>query len=231
VGSPNAWTPITRQLDALNTIVSTATVAAAEQSVNRSQIKLEATDELGLREHLRQEMRSVTRVAQALRKVVPGISVLRMPAPELKVEELLKSADAFITQATKFETVLVEHALPSDFLKQLGSSAATVKASVDARGAARAGRVSATEQLAVSLKLGTRQVQILDAALTKVLRTDSAKLAEWRNIKRVTLVGVLPPSEPTSPTLVAKAPVAAANVASTSATESVSTPASDTHVA
>ena len=190
VGSPDAWTPITRQLDALNTIVSVATTAATQQSVNGSQLTLEATDEPGLRKHLRQEMRSVTQVAQALKTTVPGISVLRMPSSKVQVEGLLKAADAFITQASTFETVLVEHALPSDFVTQLQDAAAALKASVDGRGAARAGRVSATKQLAVSLSLGTQFVQILDAALTKALRTDPAKLAEWDNVKRITIKGV-----------------------------------------
>jgi hypothetical protein len=224
VRSPDAWTPITRQVDALNTIVSVATTAAAQQSVNGSQLTLEATDEPGLRKHLRQEMRSVTQVAQALKKTVPGISVLRMPSSKVQVEGLLKAADAFITQASTFETVLVEHALPSDFVKQLQDAAAALKASVDGRGAARAGRVSATEQLAVSLSLGTRFVQILDAALTKALRTNPAKLVEWRNAKRITMVGVTSTGILTTPTLVATAPVAATTIASPPATQPGSIP-------
>src|ERR1035437_10725952 len=78
VGSPDAWAPITRQLDALNTIVSVATTAATQQSVNGSQLTLEATDEPGLRKHLRQEMRSVTQGAPALQKAGPGTRVVRV---------------------------------------------------------------------------------------------------------------------------------------------------------
>ena len=231
VGSPDAWTPITRQSDALNTIVRDATAAAARQSVTGSQITLEATGEPGLRQQLRQEMRSVTQVAQALRKTVPGISVLRMPSPKVQVEGLLKAADAFVTQASTYETVLVENALPSDFVQQLKDAAGAVKASVDGRGAARAGRVSATKQLAVSLSLGTRFVQILDAALTKALRTNPAKLAEWKNAKRVTLVGVGTAGILTTPALVATAPVAAATIASVPATKPASVPEPDVKAA
>lgn len=189
-GSPDTWTPITRQLHALTTYVSDATTAAARQEVTGSQITLEASGETGLRRTLRQEMRSVTQVAQALKKSVPGISVLRMPSHKVQAEGLLKAADAFITQASTYEIVLVEHALPVDFLQQLRDAAAVLEASIDGRGAARAGRVSATKRLALSLGEGTKFVKIIDAALTKALKTDPAKLAEWRNARRTTLVGV-----------------------------------------
>lgn len=225
VGSPDAWAPITRQLDAVNTVVVDATAAAAQQSVSASQITLEATGEPELRRHLRQEMRSVTQVAQALRKTVPGISVLRMPSPKLQVEGLLKAADAFITQASTYETVLVEHAVPADFLKRLEDARTAVMASVDGRGAARAGQVSATKRLAVSLVLGTQLVQIIDAALTKALRTDPAKLAEWRNAKRITQVGVGNAGTLTTPTSVTTAPVAATTIASPPSTQPGSVPA------
>ena len=166
----------------------------------------------------------MSQVAQALKKTVPGIRVLIMPSPKVQVEGLLKAADAFITQASTYETVLVEHALPSDFVQQLQDAAAAVKTSVDGRGAARAGRVSATKQLAVSLSLGTRFVQILDAALTKALRTDPAKLAEWKNAKRITRVGVGTAGIRTTPALVATAPVAATTIASSLATKPASVP-------
>ena len=96
--------------------------------------------------------------------------------------------------------------------------------SIDGRGAARAGRVSATKQLAVSLSLGTQFVQILDAALTKALRTNPAKLVEWKNAKRITMVGVTSTGILTTPTLVATAPVAATTIASSPATVPVSVP-------
>ena len=189
-GTPDAWAPITRQLHAVNKTVTDATAAATQQGVSGTQVKLEATDELALRKHLRDEMRAVTQVAQALRKTVPGIGLLKMPPPRGQAESLVKAANAFITQASTYEMVLVEHALPSDFLEQLRSAMSALKVSIDGRGAARADQVGATKQLAVSLSLGKQVVQILDSALTKALRTDPAKLAEWKNVKRTTIKGV-----------------------------------------
>lgn len=190
VGPQTAWTPITRQLDTLNTVVIQSTDAAAQQAVIARQTTLEATDERALRQHLRDEMHAVAQVAHALRRTVPGIGILRMPTPGTQVERLLKAADAFTREAFTYETVLVEHGLGTDFIAQLRDAISALKASVDGRGAARAGQVSATKQLSSSLALGTKYISILDAAVTKALRTDAAKLAEWKHVKRVMARGV-----------------------------------------
>lgn len=189
-GPQVAWTPITRQLATLDAVVTQSTDAAAQQTVLARQTTLESTDELALRKHLRAEMHVVAQVAQALRTTVPGIGVLKMPKPDTQVEGLLKAGDAFTRQAFTYETVLVEHGLAPDFVAQLRDAISALKASVDGRGAARAGQVSATKQLAVTLALGMQYVTIMDAALTKALKSNSAKLAEWKNAKRVTAKGV-----------------------------------------
>jgi hypothetical protein len=94
-----AWSPLTRRLDALNTIVAQATTAAAEQEVQTKRATLDASDERSLRKHLRAEMHVVTQVAQALRQSVPGIGMLKMPPPTIRTEGLLESADALAKQA------------------------------------------------------------------------------------------------------------------------------------
>ena len=72
---------------------------------------------------------------------------------------------------------------------------------------------------------------LCDAALTKALRTDSVKLAEWRNAKRVTQVPVATAGVLTTPTPVATAPVAARTIASPPATPPVSSPEPDAKAA
>lgn len=190
VGPSDAWVPLTRQLDALNSIVIRMTDAAAQQGVQARQLTLEATDEPSLRKQLRDEMHHVTQVAQALRKAVPGIGTLRMPSPHLQVEGLLKAADSLTRQAATYESVLVEHGLPTDFVAQLHGAMATLKASVDSRGAAKGAFVGATKEVATSVSLGHKYVKIMDAAISKALRADSAKLAQWKNATRVTIKGV-----------------------------------------
>jgi hypothetical protein len=184
-----AWSPLTRQLDTLNTLVAQSTAAAAEQGVQKKRATLDASDEPSLRKHLRAEMRTVTQVAKALRQSVPGIGILKMPPPSVHTEVLLAAADALAKQASTYESVLVEHGLAPDFLAHLASAASALKASLDGRGAARAGRVSATRQVRVALSLGRQYVQIMDAALTKALKDEPARLVEWKHARRVTLKG------------------------------------------
>ncbi|MEP6622771.1 MAG: hypothetical protein ABJE47_25850 [bacterium] len=188
-GTSDTWAPITRQFDALNTLVATATQAAAIQATSGAERTLAATDEQDLRADLRRQMNAVTQVARAIRGKVPGISLLRLPPTKLQAESLLKAADSFVMQASKYETVLTDHALPLDFVAQIQRATSALKDSIDGRGAARASQVSATKQLAVTLDLGAQRVKILDAALKQVLRSDPAKLAEWRSVIRVTVKG------------------------------------------
>ena len=73
------------------------------------------------------------------------------------------------------------------------------RASIDGRGLARAARRSATRGVETELSLGRRTVQIIDATLLRVLRSQPAKMAEWQHVKRVTAKGsVSRPSSPTS---------------------------------
>lgn len=198
-GPSDTWTPVTRQVDALNKVVAVATTSAAEQTVKGAQVTLDVSGEGTLRTRLRGQLRAVTKVAHALRKTVPGISVLKMPSPKARAEVLVKAAEAFIAQATTYETVLVEHTLPPDFVARLQASAGALQSSVDGRGAARGAQVSATKQLTDSLSLGMKYVRILDSALTTVLESDPAKLAEWKNISRITIKGVSNTDVSTSP--------------------------------
>lgn len=191
VGQPEAWSPLTRQLDTLNTCVTQVMDSAAQQGAHAELVTLDGTGELPRRAHLRAEMHVITQVSQALRKVVPGIGSLKMPSSKTQVEGLLKAADALHMLASTYETVLVEHGLAPDFLAQLRDAISSLRASVDGRGAARTAQVKATQQLAVGLGLGTQYVQIMDAALTKALQADTATLAGWRNAKRITTKGVL----------------------------------------
>jgi hypothetical protein len=189
-GPPAAWSPLTRQLDVLNSVVGQLTSAGSDQKVHATRTTLGATDEKQLRSTLRADLRAVTQVAQALRTTVPGIGTLTQPRVGISTESFLKAADALRTRVSTYETVLVEHGLAQDFVAQLGNAINGLKVSIDGRGLARANQVSARKQVEVSTSLGRQYISIMDAALTRALRSDSAKLAEWRNAKRVTLKGV-----------------------------------------
>lgn len=189
-GLPTTWTPLTRQLTTLTTIIARVADGASEQARHTTNTTLAATSEASLRSTLRAEMHVVTQVAQALRKSVPGIGVLKMPSSQVRVESLIKYADTLVKQATSFESVLIEHGLAPDFIAQVNGAIAALKASVDGRGTARSEMVSAGKQVRVGLEEGAQYVHLMDAALTKMLKSDPAKLALWKTAKRTTIKGV-----------------------------------------
>lgn len=209
-GPPSTWSPITRQYAGLQSSVAQCEQAASEQGVTKSQQTLEGADELALRIFLRDEMRFVTQMCYSLRTEVPGIGAVKMPSPHISVESYLKAADTLTTQASTYESVLVEHGLAADFIAQLRSAIANLRASLDGRGAARANRRGATKQVAESLALGAKYVHMMDVVLSKALRNDPAKLAVWKATKRVTVKGVASSTGASASPFVAPAPAAAA---------------------
>ena len=134
-------------------------------------------------------MASIVKVARALRGTVPGIGVLAMPKGNIQTAALITAATVLARKAETYKEVLVENGLPSDFIEQLEAAVLTLKGSLDARGLARAARSSATRGVGSEIALGRRVVMIMDATLTRVLRSQPTKLAEWEHVKRVTLKG------------------------------------------
>ncbi|MEP6622035.1 MAG: hypothetical protein ABJE47_22120 [bacterium] len=189
-GQPDTWAPLTRQLSAVSDVVVLLTTAAVEQNTQSVQATVGPTNEPLLRAAVRDQLRHVTQVARALARTVPGIGTLKMPPPGLQVESLLKAAQSTANQAATYETVLVEQGLAPDFVAQLGAAVTALRESIDRRGRARALLVSATQQVKVNLNLGQQYVSMMDAALTVALKSDSARMAEWKNAKRVTQKGV-----------------------------------------
>ena len=94
-----------------------------------------------------------------------------------------------VRKAEIYESVLVEHGLPEDFVKQLEDSVAELKASVDARGEARAARSGGTKGLVSELALGRRVLEVMDASLTRALRASPARFAGRKHVKRITVRG------------------------------------------
>ena len=189
-GDPATWSPLTRMRQGLNVVAARMAGAAVQQEVQGAAWKLSASDEPALRAHLRDELRVVTQMARTLGKTVPGITTLKIPGWSLHSESFIKSADALITRAAVYESVLVEHGLAPDFVAQLRQAIAALKADVDARGVARAQQVNATAQLQECVKLGRTYVAQMDALLSKALRSDAPKLREWNNVKRAVVKGV-----------------------------------------
>jgi hypothetical protein len=187
-----ASTPaLATQLDALNGIVQRLSDHATTQDTQRTQTLLVSKDEVEKRrEVVSHQMKPIAKVARALRGTVPGISVLSLPKGNVPTPQVINAATAMVQKAGIYKDVLVESGLPADFLEQLEKATAALKTSLDARGLARAGQVAATRGVANELSVGRRVVDIIDVTMTRLLRPQPAKLAEWEQLKRVTVKGI-----------------------------------------
>jgi hypothetical protein len=181
-----------KQVDALNGIVQRVSDHATAQQVQHAQTLLISQDEIGKRQEvLSHQMAPIAQVAHALAGTVPGIGVLSMPKANIPTSQLITAATAMGEKAVIYKDVLVENGLPADFIQQLQQAAAALKASFDGRGLARASKAAATRGIGSELALARRVVSIIDAIVTRLLRSEPAKLAEWKQLKRVTVKGVV----------------------------------------
>jgi hypothetical protein len=176
------------QLETLDEIVSRIAAHAAAQETQHAQTMLISTDEPEKRRELMSHhMLPIAKVARALLGTVPGIGVLVMPKSNVSTPEIVTAATAMAQKAEIYKALLIESGLPADFIEQLQAATTVLKSSIDSRGLARASRVAATRGLESELALGRRVASIIDAVVTRAIRSEPAKLAEWQQLKRVTL--------------------------------------------
>lgn len=182
---------LSRQLETLHGIVSRLTDHGTSQETQRVQSLLVSTDEAEKRrEVLSHQMTPIATVARALRGTVPGIGVLSRPRGNVSTPQLIAAAAAMGEKAELYKDVLIENGLPADFIDQLQTATATLRASIDGRGLARASRAAATQGVKTEVRLGRRIVAIIGVIITRQVRSDPATLAEWEHLKRVTVKGV-----------------------------------------
>lgn len=179
---------LAKQIEILNGILSRLWDHITAQDTQYAQSLLISKDELEQkREVVSHHMAPIAKVARALRGTVPGIGVLSAPKGNATTPDVIAAATAMAEKAAIYKEVLVESGLPADFIEQLQQAATALKASVDGRGLARASRVAATQGVGSELALGRRVVAIIDAVVTRQLRSEPVKLAEWEQLKRVTM--------------------------------------------
>jgi hypothetical protein len=183
-GNPSLGT----QVEALKGVVIRLSDHATAQDTQYAQTLLISKDEIDKRrEVLRHRMAPIAQVGRALRGTVPGIGVLTMPKANAPTAEIITAAAVMSQKAEIYKDVLVENGLPADFIEQLKQASDALKASVDGRGLARASMVAATRGVKSEVALGRRVVAIIDAVVTGLLRSNPTKLAEWEQLKRVTV--------------------------------------------
>lgn len=183
-GNPSLGT----QVEALKGVVIRLSDHTTAQDTQFAQSQLIAKDETEKRrEVLRHQMAPIAQVGRALQGTVPGIGVLTMPKGNASAAVIVTAAQVMAQKAEIYKDVLVENGLPAGFIEQLKQAAEALKASIDGRGLARASRVAATRGVKSEVALGRRLVSILDAVVSGLIRSNPAKLAEWKQLKRVTL--------------------------------------------
>jgi len=172
---------------------------AVEQDTQHKKSTQDVAGDKRLRTELRAQMGPIVHVARGLKGTVPGIEVIKMPVNGVSSEALIAAATGLAQNATIYQQVLMDHGLKADSITSLQTATAALKASVDARGAARAALVKATTQIATDMSLGHKTVLLMDAVMRQQLRHDPATLASWRNAKRVTTKGVIAAAAATAP--------------------------------
>ncbi|HVT39694.1 MAG TPA: hypothetical protein VHE78_11655 [Gemmatimonadaceae bacterium] len=192
--SSAADTPLARQVAALGVVVQQFTTRAAQQQSAGRGGKGSTAEARVLRvELIKQHMQPVADMAKAvIPDVVRMTEALRLPGIRLSTERLLAAAEAMAKAAEQYKTQLVQRGLPPDFVEQLRGVAAAYKQAIDARGQHIANGRGATEGLATARAEGRKLVLSLSVIINKRLRGDSVALAEWNQLKRVTLKGARP---------------------------------------
>lgn len=147
-------------------------------------------------QQLRQELRQyhlipIAAMARSVVTVTPELApALRVPLPTADDAKLLASANAIAKLGEAHKELLMQHGLPTSFVEDLRAAAVALQAAVDERRQIMSRRVGATKSIGAELKMGRLVVLSLDIALTRVLRTQTGLLAEWRNAKRVAVKAV-----------------------------------------
>ena len=193
-GSPEADAPLVQQSAALGAVVQQITNRAAQQEAAGRASKGSTAESSMLRvELIKHHMQPVADMAKAsIPDVVRMTETLRMPQFRLATEKLIATAEAMAKSGEQFKSTLVERGLPKDFVEQLRTVAGDYKRAVDSRGQQVANRRGAVAGIEEALAEGRKLVLSLSVIINRRLRSDSAALAEWNQLKRVTLRGARP---------------------------------------
>jgi hypothetical protein len=128
----------------------------------------------------------IARVARSVVHLTPELRVaLRVPDRKAHDEALIASASAIASIGEANQQLLVEHGLAMDFITHLHAATSALRQVVDQRGQSRSRGVGATKSVRIELARGRRVLQALDVALSRTLRDNPSRLAEWHTAKRV----------------------------------------------
>ena len=193
---PELGVAAARHVATLDQIVAQLSANGADQEMQDRAARDAVADTARLRKELvTQQMRHVAIMAET---AIPDVTVmtvaLRRPT-QADAEGILAAAAAMAKAAVQYQQVLVERGMPADFVEQLQHARTAFKRSIDARGAALGQRHYAVEATRDFVQQGHRVIETLSVLIELRYRDDRSTLAEWRQVKRVVVVGVRAPAD------------------------------------
>jgi len=190
-GSAAADAALLKQVAAFSGVVEQLTTRGAQQesATRASRGSTAAAGSLRI-ELIKNHMQPVADMAKAsIPDVVRMTVALRMPRVKVATEKLLNAAEAMAKAGEEYKPALVERGLHTDFVEQLRQVASDYKLAIDTRGQQVASRRGARAGIAAAIADGEKLVLSLSVIINNRLRADSAALAEWNQLKRVTIKG------------------------------------------
>ncbi len=216
----------------LDAVVTALGQSSSTQAAGRVNAIGETANQRTLRLALRlNHMHPIASVARAKLRTVPNFQAMTLPKPGTRVVSLIAHASGMGEAAAPYAQVFIDAGLPQDFLAKLTAAADAVKASIDARAAARGQRSSATGTLKTLVDRARLAIKALNAFVVPLLSADvahSGLLAEWSSVRRVHAKGgPVIGSEETARAVASPAPTpsAAATAPASSASPAASAPA------
>ncbi len=173
----------------LDAVVAALGQSGTQQASGRVNAIGETAKQRSLRLALRlNHMQPIASVARAKLRTVPNFQAMTMPDPSIRVIGLLAHANGMAEAAAPYAEVFVDAGLPQEFLTRLTAAADAVKASIDARAAARGQRTGATGTLKSLVSRARLAIRALNDFVVPILSADlthTGLLAEWKRTRRV----------------------------------------------
>jgi hypothetical protein len=180
------------QFDTAVTISGAIGQHATAQDEARRTERASAVTVKGVRNDLRQHhLMPLARVARTVLTATPELrAALKIPPRGANQETLIAAANGMAAIGTVHQQVLVEHGLSANFVADITTQAAALQQAIDRKGQSRTELVASTQGLHADIAAARKIIHLLDVVFSRVLRTDPAALASWKNAKRATVKGV-----------------------------------------
>ena len=191
--------PIAQQIGEFDEVVVRFSAHAARQQAAARAAK-GATEAARQRRSdlIENHMQHLADIAKAaLPDVVQMNAAFRMSTVPRDTEGLLASGEAMAKLGEQYEATLIARGLAPTFVADLRAAIAALKAAIDERRQHKANRRGSAEGITAAIVDGRRLILSLSALIKMQLRGDSVALAEWKQIKRVTLTGSRVSNAPT----------------------------------